>query len=248
MFTRGSKRTKTAPVPPEPVAAPEPAPLASTKRGRKPKERDDEAERSEKKPRGRAMDFSTPKTPSDTIIVPKKRKTTRSSTGKVYHDKSTVDSTALEATDYDSIDLVGSTIVNDTANGAIDTSNQPTIITLPFSDTPVINRNKEMRKQNKGTRRSSLGLRGRRASSLIENGHSAIPHREVEASEFYKHIEADGLSEPRRMKQLLTWTGERELGEKPSHGEANDLSEQAGTLPKSGREALMLTCHHSSHY
>ncbi|EPE34679.1 hypothetical protein GLAREA_10373 [Glarea lozoyensis ATCC 20868] len=233
VFTRGSKRTKTAPAPPEPVAAPEPPPLTSTKRGRKPKDRDDEAEQPEKKTRGRAMDFNTPKTPNDSIVVPKRRKTTRSSVEKAHH-KTGATSSALEATDYDSVDLVGSTIVNESANEVTDSSNQPTIITLPFSDTPVINRNKEMRKQNKGTRRSSLGLRGRRASSLIENGHSAIPHREVEASEFYKHIEADGLSEPRRMKQLLSWTGERELGEKPSHGEANDLSEQAARTIKEG--------------
>lgn len=93
-------------------------------------------------------------------------------------------------------------------------------IALPFSDTPIINRNKEMRKKGgaSGARRSSLGMRGRRASSLIDNGHSAIPHREVDPSEFYKHIEADGLSEPRRMKQLLTWCGERALSEKPPHG------------------------------
>jgi kinetochore protein Mis13/DSN1 len=93
-------------------------------------------------------------------------------------------------------------------------------IALPFSDTPIINRNKEMRK-NKGAqtgRRSSLGMRGRRASSLIENGHSAIPHREVEPAEFFKHIEAEGLSEPRRMRQLLTWCGERALSEKPPRG------------------------------
>lgn len=189
--------------------------------------RNDEADQPEKKPRGRAMNFSTPKTPNDSIVVPKRRKPTRSSTGKVQDGNGT-NASALESSDYDRVELVGSTTVNDTINEATDSSNQPTIISLPFSDTPVINRNKEMRKQNKGTRRSSLGLRGRRASSLIENGHSAIPHREVEASEFYKHIEADGLSEPRRMRQLLSWTAERELGEKPSHGEANDLSEQAG--------------------
>ncbi len=45
-------------------------------------------------------------------------------------------------------------------------------IALPFSDTPVIKRNKEFRQQGrKGNhRRSSTGWRGRRASSLIENG------------------------------------------------------------------------------
>ncbi|KAK3351383.1 Mis12-Mtw1 protein family-domain-containing protein [Neurospora tetraspora] len=99
-------------------------------------------------------------------------------------------------------------------------SSEPQQIVLPLSDTPIINRNKEMRKKGgaSGSRRSSLGMRGRRASSLIENGHSAIPHREVDPSEFYKHIEAEGLSEPRRMRQLLTWCGERALSEKPPHG------------------------------
>lgn len=104
---------------------------------------------------------------------------------------------------------------------AADTSIGPAKITLPVSDTPVINRNKEMRKKGGGTRRSSLGMRGRRASSLIDSGHNAIPHHEVATSEFYKHISADGLSEPRRMKQLLTWCGERALLAKPQHGSAN---------------------------
>ncbi|PSR87338.1 Mis12-Mtw1 protein family-domain-containing protein, partial [Coniella lustricola] len=97
-----------------------------------------------------------------------------------------------------------------------------TKIVIPFSDTPINNRNKEFRKKGGagggGARRSSMSMRGRRASSLIESGQSAIPHREVEPSEFFKHIEAEGLSEPRRMKQLLTWCGERALSEKPQHG------------------------------
>lgn len=93
------------------------------------------------------------------------------------------------------------------------------IITLPFSDTPIINRNKELRRQG-GQRRSSVGMRGRRASSLIDNGHSALPHKTVDPAEFYKHIEADQV-EPRRMRQLLMWCGERALSEKPPHGSAN---------------------------
>ncbi|KAL7793588.1 Mis12-Mtw1 protein family domain-containing protein [Trichoderma ceciliae] len=96
-----------------------------------------------------------------------------------------------------------------------ETSAEPTKIALPMSDTPIINRNKEMRKKGgNGNRRSSLGSRGRRASSLIESGQTAIPHREVSTSAFYKHIEAD-LLEPRRMKQLLIWCGERALSAKP---------------------------------
>lgn len=49
-----------------------------------------------------------------------------------------------------------------------------TKIALPMADTPVIQRNKELRggKSDKGQRRSSLGLRGRRASSLIDSGAS----------------------------------------------------------------------------
>jgi kinetochore protein Mis13/DSN1 len=49
-----------------------------------------------------------------------------------------------------------------------------TRIALPLADTPVIKRNKAMRegKSGKGERRSSLGSRGRRASSLIESGGS----------------------------------------------------------------------------
>ena len=64
-------------------------------------------------------------------------------------------------------------------------------------------------------------MRGRRASSLIDNGHSALPHREVDAAEFFKHIEGEGLPEPRRMRQLLMWCGERALSEKPPHGSLN---------------------------
>lgn len=104
--------------------------------------------------------------------------------------------------------------------GAAKKAAESKTIALPFSDTPVMNRNKEMRRKT-GGRRSSLGMRGRRASSLIDNGQSAIPHRTVNSADFYKHIEAEGPSEPRRMKQLLTWCGERALSEKPPLGSTN---------------------------
>ncbi len=120
-------------------------------------------------------------------------------------------------------------------------------IALPFSDTPIIARNREMRKNHRasgGGRRSSLGMRGRRASSLIENGHSAIPHREVDPAEFYKHIAADGLSEPRRMRQLLTWCGERALSEKPPHGSHGSSAILGGTSKscKGGDATRFLGC------
>ena len=48
-----------------------------------------------------------------------------------------------------------------------------TKIALPFADTPIIRRDKEMRKgSSQGHRRSSAGMRGRRASSLIDSGAS----------------------------------------------------------------------------
>jgi len=52
---------------------------------------------------------------------------------------------------------------------------EATKISLPFADTPIIRRNKAMRQgqDGKGERRSSLGMRGRRASSLIDSGNSS---------------------------------------------------------------------------
>lgn len=48
-----------------------------------------------------------------------------------------------------------------------------TKIALPFADTPIIRRNKEMRKTSaEQHRRSSSGMRGKRASSLIDTGTS----------------------------------------------------------------------------
>ncbi|KAL4998321.1 Mis12-Mtw1 protein family-domain-containing protein [Aspergillus recurvatus] len=100
-------------------------------------------------------------------------------------------------------------------------------IALPVADTPVIQRNREMRgkKSGKGSRRSSLSMRGRRASSLIDSGASnALPHDKVNTAEFYKHIAADGLVEPRRMRQLLIWCGTRALLDKPSGSRSGDES------------------------
>lgn len=103
-----------------------------------------------------------------------------------------------------------------------------TKVALPVADTPVIQRNKEFRggkgdKSDKGRRRSSLSMRGRRASFLIDSGTSnALPHREVSTADFYKHIADDGIPEPRRMRQLLIWCATRALGEKPSGGSNSD--------------------------
>ena len=145
----------------------------------------------------------------------------------------------------DSIDVVGGI-------SHVERSRDATKIALPFADTPVIRRNKEMRKgADTGHRRSSLGMRGRRASSLIDGGKSngglwksmavedrgavadgreALPHDEVDIADFYKHIESDGLPEPRRMKQLLTWCGTRAMGEKPGFSSEDSNARLAGDI------------------
>lgn len=152
--------------------------------------------------------------------------------------------------------------------GAESVEEQKTMrIQLPFQDTPVIRRNKEMRKTGVegGSRRSSSGMRGRRASSLIDEGRGggkfhrgswslrgddgligcnlALPHAEVSATEFFKHISAE-LTEPRRMRCLLGWCGTRALPAKPDAPKESTPAAnlefqalQAGTLLLVGEES-----------
>ena len=60
-------------------------------------------------------------------------------------------------------------LTNGTSPLRIGKREDATKIALPFADTPINKRNKELRK---GHRRSSTGIRGRRASSLIDSGTS----------------------------------------------------------------------------
>lgn len=48
----------------------------------------------------------------------------------------------------------------------------------------------------------------------------ALPHSEVQSSEFYKHISAE-LTEQRRMRCLLGWCGTRALPSKPEPPKEN---------------------------
>ena len=84
----------------------------------------------------------------------------------------------------------GETILSQQRVPAVERSNTPgheqmssdtTKIALPFADTPIIRRNKEMRKGSNESRRSSLSNRGRRASSLIESGTSNGLYKSVYA-------------------------------------------------------------------
>ncbi|KAB8290159.1 hypothetical protein EYC80_011028 [Monilinia laxa] len=236
-FTRVSKKAKTAASVPEPIL--EAAPPVTTTVPRRSKKVVHERETHNVSParvssvkKSRGAPKPNPSTPKESKVEkapkprneaePKRgtRKSTRISTEKPRNGDSSI---ANGSRDYEnSIDMIGGAPAPEESNrSTVEASNNThsTVISLPFSDTPIINRNKELRKKGgTGQRRSSLGMRGRRASSLIDSGYSAIPHKEVETSQFYKHIE-DGLPEPRRMKQLLTWTGERALPEKPAHGD-----------------------------
>ena len=62
------------------------------------------------------------------------------------------------------------------------------------------------------------------------NDNVAVPHAEVEISDFYKLISQD-LPEPRRMKQLLTWCATRALPSKPTGMVEGTSAIMAGTLP-----------------
>lgn len=229
-FTRAPKRRKGDPAPAiaeEPV---QPPPKKAKTSSKQPAEQRDEPRTQKKKPTRRAMDFATPKAESKGPIKVVKRATRRSTrlSGDGNDAQIRSDIAKIAAVEEDSVDLVEGSA--NTTGSILDSTSESTMIALPFSDTPVIDRNKKLRRKGSVGRRSSLGLRGRRASSLIDNGRSAIPHREVEVSEFYKHIAADGISEPRRMKQLLTWCGERALGEKPAHDQPDSYARQIGWL------------------
>lgn len=215
-----SKRrpSPSSPPPPPPVAQPKVAPAATRRTSKRksslaaaPPATDAVAP----KPRGRPKKSDPaeriPEVEEEPERAPPPPKSTRGNGKRAARERVEAD---------ESMELVAATPDVEGRSAEGERSYESQQIALPFSDTPIINRNKELRKKGgaSGSRRSSLGMRGRRASSLIDNGHNALPHREVDPAEFYKHIEAEGLSEPRRMKQLLIWCGERSLSEKPPHG------------------------------
>ncbi|KAH0548269.1 hypothetical protein GP486_008026 [Trichoglossum hirsutum] len=129
--------------------------------------------------------FLTPTSSEREHRVPKRRKSpgkvkneTKDSSGRVLnepaaqsgsrpHVQDRVDQ--LSCADDDGVAFVGE------AQAAAAASRDTTKIQIPFADTPVINRNKQLRQQHKqGHRRSSVGLRGRRASSLIDSGSTGM--------------------------------------------------------------------------
>lgn len=242
------------PTPAPVVKKPRGRPVTGKKRAPSPplpQQKDDEVPATTSRRPTRRKRDSSPPAPDEPVVVPKKRtaRRTRSSTEQIAGEepeeeppppaasrtngiKATKDGGAKKTSGRPSRKKQQAPVEDEqavqttpeTTDKTLEKDPNATKIALPFSDTPINNRNKEFRKKGGagagGGRRSSMSMRGRRASSLIDSGHSAIPHREVDPSGFYKHIEAEGLSEPRRMKQLLTWCGERALSEKPKHGTA----------------------------
>ncbi|KAK3899774.1 Mis12-Mtw1 protein family-domain-containing protein [Staphylotrichum tortipilum] len=248
LFTRGSKRVKTAPIaeeddeepapvvkksvgrppkggarrraspPPPPEPTPPPPPPPARSRGTAAAAAPAATRRTAK--RKSSTDNAPP--PEEELVVPKsktRRKTREPVVEKKPQQRRGAAAQQGNGTGHEEEDDEMEDQQEATPNAHPHSQSQ--MIALPFSDTPIINRNKEFRKKGgagAGGRRSSLGMRGRRASSLIENGQSALPHREIDTAEFHKYIAPEGLSEPRRMKQLLIWCGERALSEKPPHG------------------------------
>lgn len=178
MFTRTrSKRTKAAQMPaiPEPVveekvgAPKESAPKRSRKKSTEPSV-PAPAESEETAPKRRRSarnsgDRNAIEPPP--LIIPKKRSKEPTAQKKKRIDQSEErQDEALE----DRMELIG---VRSHTPVRQEPHTDVTKIKLPFADTPIIRRNQEMRRGGgDGSRRSSLGNRGRRASSLIDSGTS----------------------------------------------------------------------------
>ena len=185
MFTRTrSKRTKATPAAPQfdppmeeiPEEAPRSAPI---KKARKksvdpgsPKASVAEIGVKEVKRRRspRNSGNGIPPEPDPPMLQVKKRRTKEHEVSKNKPHESTEASPAgADKVSKDSSRLVD----HDSQTQQIEVPQEITKISLPFADTPIIRRNQEMRRgAGDGSRRSSLGNRGRRASSLIDGGKS----------------------------------------------------------------------------
>jgi Mis12-Mtw1 protein family len=162
-----SKRTQAKQAQPEPVPVPEPEvelvkapepPTTSRKRKTFVPSPEPPPSKAGAPAKRRSKRISGEKPPNGSVATPLKftRRKTRTAEPAPAPPEERDDSPALIGQDIQ-----------------IEKSRNGTKIALPFADTPVIQRNKEMRAKTKTTnRRSSSGLRGRRASSLIDSGTS----------------------------------------------------------------------------
>ncbi|KAI9598441.1 Mis12-Mtw1 protein family-domain-containing protein [Syncephalis fuscata] len=101
-------------------------------------------------------------------------------------------------------------IGNDDAHHRTPRRSQPDytelFVQIPIAETPIANKNREMRKER---RRSSFTMRGKRKSSFGGSlGLGALPHPDISTDNFYRHIEAD-KADVIRVRQLLLWCAHR---------------------------------------
>ena len=171
-FTRArSKRTKAAPPaePPDPEVQQKPKPAPNRAR-RKAKDAGSPvaAAEQESAPRRRSARNSGERIAAEPaeLHVPKKR--SKPGTSRAQQNARKPDENPREE-DGDQVELVGGPKRTPVP---AEVTKEPTKIALPFADTPIIRRNQEMRKGSDSSRRSSLSMRGRRASSLIDSGTS----------------------------------------------------------------------------
>ncbi|KAL7409656.1 Mis12-Mtw1 protein family-domain-containing protein [Mrakia frigida] len=87
-----------------------------------------------------------------------------------------------------------------------DVSAGDSTVPIQISDTPMIRKNQEMRKNV--SKRNSFSQRGARASASFGKGEATTPHAQVDTSSFYKHIDGEE-PEAIRMRHLLVFVGKR---------------------------------------
>ncbi|EIW68470.1 hypothetical protein TREMEDRAFT_63637 [Tremella mesenterica DSM 1558] len=116
------------------------------------------------------------------------------------------------------------------------------LVPVPDSETPMIKKNREIREAQ--ARRSSMGMRGQRASSSLGRGDISIPHHSVESSNLYKHISTT-LPEPIRARHLLVYCSKRATDdelEKKGKGKQRDMgTEEGDKLVREIMEEFMMT-------
>ncbi|KAG8968143.1 hypothetical protein FRC03_008496 [Tulasnella sp. 419] len=96
------------------------------------------------------------------------------------------------------------------------------MVPLPVRDTPLISKNREMRKEKTERRKSSMGARSARVSESFGAGIVATPHAAVESSSFYTHISPE-LPEAIRIRQLLVWCAHRAVSASTPDGPSSKL-------------------------
>jgi kinetochore protein Mis13/DSN1 len=169
-----NSNTEKAPSAPEPAAksAPQTAKSKAPKPGPAPKE--DDAPKTQRKPRAKL-----PTSPEDNAAPKTGRRSKRAfqeikspSPQRASRDQSHANPDRSPSPGFRPVTVKKKRQTqHETPAPAPEEEDKVTKIALPFADTPIIKRNKEMRKASADSnRRSSSGMRGRRASSLIDEG------------------------------------------------------------------------------